>query len=148
LIQLVKLYYEYEAFVLYSTADYFLLSVLPPATSEHHKTQEVTKMILAYSSACTMMTGSRSAVSIARKNSTLHQDDIPTCLRFVGRPLSRDEATAKMERCPQFLEAAHDFTPSPRTAKHDKEHDIVEIAVLLDYGMRLRSCLLAASVRH
>ena len=68
---------------------------------------------------------------IARRN-TPHT--IQTCSVFVGRPLSREEAVAKMERSPQFLEAAQDFGP---------QQDIVQNAVQLDYGIRLRNCLAA-----
>ena len=71
---------------------------------------------------------------ISRRN-TPHT--IQNCSLYVGRPLSREEAVAKMERSPQFLEAAHDFGP---------QQDIVQNAVQLDYGIRLRNCLAAAGM--
>lgn len=72
-----------------------------------------------------------SEASVSRRD-TSHT--IQNCSLYVGRPLSREEAVAKMERSRQFLEAAQDFGP---------HQDIVQNAVQLDYGIRLRNCLAA-----
>lgn len=82
------------------------------------------------------LNGNRSGdVSISRRNTPL---TIETCSQFVGKPLSREQALAKMERSPQFMEAAQHFGSS-------LEQDIVQNAVQLDYGLRLRNCLAAGN---
>lgn len=71
---------------------------------------------------------------IARRN-TPHT--IENCSLFVGQPISREQAVAKMERSPQFADAVQRFGGS-----HEQD-DVVQNAVQLDYGMRLRNCLAA-----
>jgi hypothetical protein len=79
-------------------------------------------------------------VPFTRRNTPI---TIETCSSFVGRPLSREQALAKMERSPQFMEAAQHFSGLPDQARHD---DIVQNAVQLDYGIRLRNCLAAGII--
>ena len=58
------------------------------------------------------------------------------CSNFVGQPLSREEASQKLNRSLLFQKAATDFS---------SDGDIVQRAIQLDYGMRLRSCVLSSS---
>lgn len=65
---------------------------------------------------------------------------VKSCSNFVGQPLSRQQAEAKMMRSNTFRLAANEFG----TAGDD--NDVVSRAIQLDYGIRLRSCFQAGDV--
>jgi hypothetical protein len=79
-------------------------------------------------------------VTSAKKSRNASLPSCPTshtlqnCRDFAGKPLSRDQAGAKMERSPLFRQAVLDFEQSGL--------DVVDSAIQLDYGIRLRSCLM------
>ena len=68
----------------------------------------------------------------------LRRNTLQHCTRFVGMPLSQEQAMAKLERSPHFLQAAQDWSYS------NNQKDLIPSAVELDFGWRLRNCLMAA----
>lgn len=58
------------------------------------------------------------------------------CAAFAGRPLSWEQASDKLERCPVFRQTVSSYQGSRVMTLEEK-------AIQVDYGMRLRSCLYA-----
>jgi hypothetical protein len=74
-----------------------------------------------------------------RLSTTVPSHVLQNCRDFAGTPLSRQQALAKMKRSPTFRQAALEF--ELLVVGPGKEDDIVERAIQLDYGYRIRSCL-------
>jgi hypothetical protein len=70
------------------------------------------------------------------------------CRQYIGPPLSREDAIAKLQRSGMFRQAVTDFStttiPEETTIKKGN-NDLEHAAVEFEYGMRLRNCLSAAS---
>jgi hypothetical protein len=125
-------------------------------------------------------TNSSSAIADAEKKKTNPTRGVVACMKYVGAPLSREQAEEKLNHCPRFkqlvLESQGMNLPSSssnattaaavssssswssiflrqqqQTTACDGQDglDIVERAVMLDYGTRLRACLLEEKkVKH
>jgi hypothetical protein len=73
---------------------------------------------------------SSSSTSMVSRLLFNRKDALVACQRFVGRPMTREEAKKKLEGCKKFRDIV-----SP-------EGDTVVNAIALEYGSRLRSCML------
>lgn len=58
------------------------------------------------------------------------------CTAFAGRPLSHEQASDKLDRCPVFRQTVSSYQGSRVMTLEEK-------AIQVDYGMRLRSCIYA-----
>ena len=52
------------------------------------------------------------------------------CQRFIGKPMTRMEAQTKLESCKNFRDMVA------------QEGDVIQNAIALEYGTRLRSCVI------
>ena len=131
------------------------------------------------SAASTTNTTTTSKAIVGVENEMKHKRGVVACMKYVGAPLSRDQAKGKLDHCPRFkqlvlesqgMNMASSNTAAAATAAasswssvflhhhHNKQttacegqddFDIVDRAVILDYGTRLRTCLLEAKkVKH
>ena len=58
------------------------------------------------------------------------KDTLVACQRFIGKPMTREEAKKKLEGCKKFRDIV------------SSDGDSLENAIALEYGSRLRSCML------
>jgi hypothetical protein len=62
------------------------------------------------------------------------------CKRFIGAPMTSHQAQSKLDSCPRFRQMTNEYTSTTGGG-------LVNRAIALDYGNRLRACLLETKNR-
>jgi hypothetical protein len=83
------------------------------------------------------------------------------CKRFIGAPMTSSQAQLKLDSCPRFRQMTNEYEGTLSTSKSvstkktsgrgEEQELIVNRAIALDYGNRLRACLLETNnhkVKH
>mmetsp|Transcript_32246 Transcript_32246/g.53291 ORF Transcript_32246/g.53291 Transcript_32246/m.53291 type:complete len:137 (-) Transcript_32246:182-592(-) len=97
-----------------------------------------------------------SATTLQRKPTVMD------CKRWIGAPMTKEQATLKLDSCPRFRQLTHDSpqgfaglarsrsrvtTPTKRKIRPTFTGELVNRAIALDYGNRLRACLIQTKNR-
>jgi hypothetical protein len=87
-------------------------------------------------------TSPSSTIILGMSNKQTHR--LQSCRTFIGQPLTRVEAQDKMKRNSMFRQATLEFDGSVSNHQTQGKTDLVAKAIQLEYGLRLRSCLLSS----
>jgi hypothetical protein len=93
------------------------------------ESESTTNSVSSSSSRQTLKKATSSATT-ARRLLFNRKDTLVACQRFIGRPMTREEAKKKLEGCKNFRDIV------------SSDGDTLENAIAFDYGSRLRSCML------